>query len=63
MGPVLTLVNGTAATQAGVGTFVFNSANSILSWDGDGAGGAAAVAIVQLTGVSALSASNFELWT
>lgn len=63
MTTTLTLVNGTAATQVGVGTFIFNAANDTLFWDGDGAGGAAAVAIVELTGVNALSASNFDLWT
>lgn len=59
----LTLVNGTAATQAGVGTFVFNAANNTLFWDRDGAGGAAQVAVVVLVGVTALSAANFDLWT
>lgn len=63
MTTTLTLVNGTAATQAGVGTFIFNAANDTLFWDGDGAGGAAAVAIVLLSGVNSLSASNFDLWT
>lgn len=63
MTTTLTLVNGTAATQVGVGTFIYNAANDTLFWDGDGAGGAAAVAIVVLTGVNSLSASNFDLWT
>lgn len=63
MTTTLTLVNGTAATQAGVGTFVFNAANDTLFWDGDGAGGTAAVAVARLTGVNSLSAANFELWT
>lgn len=61
MTTTLTLVNGTAATQAGDGTFVFNTANDTLYWDRDGAGGAAAVAVVVLTGVSSLSAANFDL--
>lgn len=63
MTTTLTLVNGTAATAAGVGTFVFNTASDTLFWDGDGAGGQAQVAIAVLTGVGSLSAANFELWT
>lgn len=62
MSETLTLVNGTAATQAGVGTFIFNAANDTLFWDADGLGGAAAVAVVVLTNVAALTADNFELW-
>ncbi|GGW39823.1 calcium-binding protein [Gemmobacter lanyuensis] len=58
----LTLVNGTAATVTGVGTFVFNTANDTLFWDSDGAGGAAQVAIVVLVGVNSLTAANFEFW-
>jgi Ca2+-binding RTX toxin-like protein len=57
------LVNGTAATTVGQGTFVFNAADDTLYWDADGKGGDAMVAVVELTGVASLSASNFEMWT
>ncbi|GGW38323.1 hypothetical protein GCM10011452_28320 [Gemmobacter lanyuensis] len=58
----LTLVNGPAAVEAGVGTFIFNRANDTLFWDADGAGGAAQVAIVVLPGVNSLTSANFDLW-
>lgn len=58
----LVLVNGSSATEVGVGTFIFNPANDTLYWDGDGAGGASKVAIVVLDGVAALTSSNFDLW-
>lgn len=58
----LTLVNGTAATTAGVGTFIYKAGNGTLLWDADGLGGAAARAIAILTNVSALSAANFDLY-
>ena len=57
----LTLVNGTAATEA-VGTFVFDASTSTLYWDEDGTGGAAQIKIAVLTGVTALSAANFDLF-
>jgi serralysin len=57
----LSLVNGTSATSA-KGTFIFNTATDILSWDKDGTGSAAAVAVVKLAGVDTLSAANFELY-
>lgn len=63
MNTTLTLINGTEATAAGVGTFVFDTAIDTLFWDGDGMGGDAAVAIVLLTGVNALSVMNFDLFT
>ena len=56
----LTLVNGTAATQA-LSTFIFNAASHVLSWDEDGTGAIAAVDIATLTGVTALTAANFDL--
>lgn len=56
------VVNGTAATVAGQGTFVFNAVNDTLYWDGDGLGGAAMRSVVVLAGVNALAASNFEIW-
>jgi len=55
------LVNGTAATTAG-GTFVWNTTTDTLFWDVDGVGGAAQVALVQLTGVGALTVDNFNLF-
>jgi Ca2+-binding RTX toxin-like protein len=58
----LTLVIGTAATAAGVQTFVFNPTTHVLSLDVDGAGGGAMTNIVTLTGVTTLSADNFELY-
>ena len=57
---VLTLVNGTAATQA-VSTFIFNAATQVLSWDEDGTGGIAAIDVAMLQGVTALTAANFDL--
>ncbi|OYU39566.1 MAG: hypothetical protein CFE33_09330 [Pseudorhodobacter sp. PARRP1] len=62
MTTTLSLVNGTAATTVGLGTFVFNTVNDTLYWDADGAGGAAALAVVQLNNISNLSASNFDLY-
>lgn len=57
----LHLVNGTRATAA-VDTFIYNSANHSLSWDPDGTGALAAIHIVTLNGVAALSAANFDLF-
>ena len=57
----LTLVNGTAATEA-VGTFVFDGSTSTLYWDEDGTGGAGPIKIAVLTGVTTLSAANFDLY-
>lgn len=62
MGTTLRLVNGTAATTAQA-TFIFNAVNDTLYWDPDGTGAQAALAIVKLTNVAALSAANFEFWT
>lgn len=57
----LVLVNGTAATEA-VGTFVFDATTSTLYWDEDGTGGTAQVKIAVLTGVTSLTAANFDLF-
>ena len=57
---VLTLVNGTAATQA-LSTFIFNAATHVLSWDEDGTGAIAAIDVATLVGVTALTAANFDL--
>lgn len=61
MSTTLTLVNGTAATAA-VGSFIFNAVNDTLYWDRDGTGGIAAVAVVQLVNVAALTTDNFQLY-
>jgi serralysin len=57
------VVNGGQATQAGVGTFAFTAATQTLFWDHDGAGGDAKVKVAVLTGVTALSAGDFDLFT
>ena len=62
MTTTLRLVNGTAATTAQA-TFIYNAVNDTLFWDPDGTGAAAALAIVRLTNVAALSSANFDLWT
>lgn len=56
----LTLVNGTAATQA-VATFIFDGATSILYFDDDGTGAGDMMEVAVLQGVHALTAANFEL--
>jgi Ca2+-binding RTX toxin-like protein len=57
------VVNGTNATQAGVGTFVFTAATHTLFWDADGAGGGAKVKVAVLDNINALSAGDFDLFT
>ncbi len=61
MTTTLTLVNGPGATDP-VGTFVFNTTDSTLYWDEDGTGAKAALKVVLLTGVTSLSAENFDLF-
>ena len=56
----LNLVNGTVATAA-VSTFIYDATTDILSWDEDGTGSGAAIEIVRLNGVAALTAANFVL--
>ena len=58
------LVVGVAptATQAGIGQFLFDTVTGRLSWDVDGAGGAAPLWIATLQGVTSLSASDFEVF-
>jgi uncharacterized protein (TIGR03118 family) len=53
------LVVGTAATQAGIGQLLFDSAAGVLRWDADGAGGAPAAIIATLVGTGTLAASDF----
>lgn len=55
------LVNGNAATIA-EGQFVFRASNHTLYWDPDGTGSDAAIAIVRLTGVNALTRGDFDLY-
>lgn len=57
----LRLVNGTAATTT-AGTFLFVNATDQLIWDSNGTGAGGREVVVVLTGVSALSAANFDLW-
>ncbi len=59
MATTLTLVNGSAATAA-VGTFIFDAGT--LYWDEDGTGGIGRIKIVELQGVAALTAANFDLF-
>jgi Ca2+-binding RTX toxin-like protein len=42
--------DGMTTAEAGVGQFIYNTTTGRLSWDADGAGGAAAVFIVDLSG-------------
>ncbi len=50
---------GNAATApSGTGQFVFNTTNSTLLWDADGAGGADGVAIATLSGVLSLATTD-----
>lgn len=61
MTTTLSLVNGTVATSA-IGTFLFDDVTDRLFWDSDGTGGTGPILVATLTGVSALSGSNFELY-
>ncbi|WP_434613186.1 hypothetical protein [Tabrizicola sp. M-4] len=53
--------NGNSAGTAGESWFYFNSADRRLYWDADGQGGAAAIVVATLTGVTSLAASDFDL--
>ena len=53
--------NGTSAGTAGESWFYFDDATDRLFWDADGIGGQDAVLVARLIGVSALSASDFDL--
>jgi Ca2+-binding RTX toxin-like protein/subtilisin-like proprotein convertase family protein len=53
--------DGAAATEAGHGQFLFDTATDMLSWDADGAGANAAVTIATLTNHTILHASDFAL--
>jgi hypothetical protein len=52
---------GAAATELGHGQFLFDETTHVLSWDSDGMGAHAAVAIATLNGVTTLHASDFDL--
>ena len=52
-------VQGTAATTPGTGQFVWNDVAKTLSWDEDGSGGQAAIAIATLMGTVTLGDSDF----
>jgi Ca2+-binding RTX toxin-like protein len=45
-----------------LGTFLFDTVTDTLYWDANGSGAGQRFAIVELTGVASLSASNFELF-
>jgi len=62
MSAVLQFQNGTSAGGTG-SWFYYNAANRGLFWDADGTGAGAAVRVATLTGVTALTAADFELWT
>jgi Ca2+-binding RTX toxin-like protein len=52
--------NSAAATQAG-SSFFFNAADQKLYWDSDGTGAGAAIAVVKLTGLTAMAAGDIVL--
>ena len=58
-----TLRFANAGAAGGVGSwFYFKNSTDELFWDADGTGGGAAVVVAILTGVSALSAADFQLF-
>ncbi len=61
MTATLRFVNGAAATIA-QGQFFFDAAVETLYWDSDGTGSNLAVAVVELDGVTSLTAANFNLF-
>ena len=59
--PLVTAATAASATHAGTdGYFIYDNANT-LSWDPTGGSGADAIALVKLTGLAALHASDFLL--
>jgi Ca2+-binding RTX toxin-like protein/uncharacterized membrane protein YGL010W len=59
--PLVTAAAAASASHAGTdGYFIFDNANT-LSWDPTGGSGADAIALVKLTGIAALHASDFLL--
>lgn len=61
MDDTLQFRNGTSAGGTG-SWFYFDASNRGLFWDADGTGAGAAVRVATLTGVTALTAADFELW-
>ncbi len=61
MDSTLRFVNGTSAGGSGASWFFFNPANRQLFWDSDGVGGSAPVLVATLTGVTALTLTDFDL--
>lgn len=62
MDGTLRFQNGTSAGGSGQSWFFFNDATDRLFWDADGTGGAAAVWVATLTGVTSLTAADFDLF-
>lgn len=60
-GRLVVHASGAATAPAGQGQFVFNTGTSMLLWDADGSGGAAATKVARLTGVTGLSTDDFLL--
>jgi serralysin len=61
MGTVKHFNNGTSAGGSG-SWFYFNATDHTFYWDKDGTGSGSAVAVAKLTGVNALTISDFELF-
>ncbi|MDO9319560.1 MAG: VCBS domain-containing protein [Gammaproteobacteria bacterium] len=51
---------GAVATQA-IGQFLYDTSTGVLSWDQDGTGAAAAIQVVELVGIPALTAADFQV--
>ena len=62
MDGTLRFQNGTSAGGSG-SWFYFNTSTQQLFWDADGIGGADAIRVATLNGVTALTAADFDLWT
>jgi Ca2+-binding RTX toxin-like protein len=62
MDTVLRFQNGTSAGGSGASWFYFDTSSDRLFWDRDGVGGAAAVVVATLTGVTTLAATDFDLF-
>lgn len=60
-GQLVVQASNAATAPAGTGQFIFNTAKSLLLWDVDGTGAAAAVKIAKLSGVATLATSDFDI--
>ncbi len=60
-GQLVVQASNGATAPAGTGQFIFNTAKSLLLWDVDGTGAAAAVKIAKLSGVATLSTSDVDI--